>query len=72
MSLDQGSSLRIDGSTKTPSAWARAIVALGPRDRARVLGKLLGFVGPLALAVLGQGAFAWSSQGCRLRMGGRE
>ena len=41
-----------------PSAWARAIVRLDLQDRARVLGRLLGFVGPLALAVLGGGAFA--------------
>jgi len=41
-----------------PSAWARAIVRLDLQDRARVLGKLLGFVGPLALAVVGGGAFA--------------
>ena len=50
--------MRIEGPTITPSAWARAIVRLDVQERARVLGKLLGFVGPLALAVLGGGAFA--------------
>jgi hypothetical protein len=50
--------MRIDGPALTPSVWARAIVRLDVRDRARVLGKLLGFVGPLALAALGGGAFA--------------
>jgi len=38
--------------------WARAIARLDVPERARVLGSLLGFVGPLALAVLGDGAFA--------------
>jgi hypothetical protein len=42
----------------SPAAWARDIVQLDVKDRARVLGKLLGFVGPLALAVVGDGAFA--------------
>lgn len=50
--------MRDDGSTTTAAAWAGAIVRLDVRDRARVLGKLLGLVGPLALAVLGEGAFA--------------
>ena len=44
--------------TITPAAWADAIASLDVRERARVLGKLLGFVGPLALAVLGDGVFA--------------
>ena len=38
--------------------WADAIVRLDVQERARVLGTLLGFVGPLALAVLGGGSFA--------------
>ena len=42
----------------TPAAWAGAISRLDVRKRARVLGKLLGLVGPLALAVLGDRAFA--------------
>jgi hypothetical protein len=48
----------IERLTISPSAWARAIVRLDLQDRARVLGKLLGLVGPLALAALGKGAFA--------------
>ena len=47
-----------EGSTMTPAAWAGTIARLDVQNRARVLGKLLGFVGPLALAVLGNGAFA--------------
>jgi hypothetical protein len=39
------------------AAWAVAIVRLDVRERARVLGRLLGLVGPLALAVLGDRAF---------------
>jgi len=58
MSRGQGISARIGGPAMAPSAWARAIVRLDLQDRARVLGKLLGFVGPLALAVVGGGAFA--------------
>lgn len=50
--------MRNDGPATSAAAWAGAIVRLDPQDRARVLGKLLGFVGPLALAVLGDGAFA--------------
>lgn len=42
----------------TPGTLAHAIARLELPHRARVLGKLLGFVGPLALAVLGNGAFA--------------
>lgn len=42
----------------TPAAWARSIARLEVPERARVLGRLLGLVGPLALAVLGGGAFA--------------
>ncbi len=41
-----------------PATWADSIVRLDAPDRARVLGRLLGFVGPLAMAVLGGGAFA--------------
>jgi hypothetical protein len=44
-------------SHATTAAWAGAIVQLDVRERARVLGHLLGLVGPLALAVLGGGAF---------------
>jgi hypothetical protein len=58
MNCDQEGSMRDDGSTTTPAAWAGAIVRLDVQDRARVLGRLLGFVGPLALGVLGGGAFA--------------
>lgn len=50
--------MRNDGSAANPAAWAGAIVRLDVRERARVLGRLLGFVGPLALAVIGGGAFA--------------
>jgi hypothetical protein len=57
MSHDHGSSMGNDDPAITPAAWANAIVSLDLRDRAQVLGKLLGFVGPLALAVLGGGAF---------------
>lgn len=50
--------MRKDVPRVSAAAWASAIVRLDAQDRARVLGKLLGFVGPLALAVLGDGAFA--------------
>lgn len=40
------------------AGWAGAIVRLDVPERARVLGRLLGLVGPLALVVLGDGAFA--------------
>lgn len=50
--------MRHDVSVTTPAAWAGAIVRLDVRDRARVMGRLLGFVGPLAMAVIGDGAFA--------------
>lgn len=42
----------------TPAAWAHEIATLDVPNRARVLGKLLRFVGPLALTVLSDGAFA--------------
>jgi len=58
MNCDDGGSMRNDGGSMNPAAWARAIVKLDVAERARVLGKLLGFVGPLAMAVLGDGAFA--------------
>lgn len=50
--------MRNNGAVMNPAAWAGAIVKLEVRDRARVLGRLLGLVGPLAMAVLGGGAFA--------------
>lgn len=50
--------MRDENSTMNDGAWARAIVRLDLPERARVLGRLLGFVGPLALAVVGDGAFA--------------
>lgn len=50
--------MRNDDVSMNPAAWAGAIVKLDVRDRARVLGRLLGLVGPLALAVLGGGVFA--------------
>ena len=50
--------MRNDGAVLNPAAWAGAIVRLDVRDRAGVLGRLLGLVGPLAMAVLGGGAFA--------------
>lgn len=53
-----GSSMRNDDTTPTTAAWAGNIAKLDAPERARVLGRLLGFVGPLALAVLGGGAFA--------------
>lgn len=47
-----------DDLARTSAAWAGAFVQLEARERARVLGRLLGLVGPLAMAVLGGGAFA--------------
>lgn len=41
-----------------PAIVAEAFVRLGLRQRARMLGRLLASVGPLALAVVGGGAFA--------------
>lgn len=49
---------RDDSAPSAPAAWADRIVRLDAPDRAKVLGRLLGFVGPLALAVLGGGVFA--------------
>jgi hypothetical protein len=57
MSRDPGVPVRRDNHPTT-AQWAGAIVRLDARERARVLGHLLGLVGPLALAVLGGGAFA--------------
>jgi hypothetical protein len=53
-----GGSRRNGSPTMNSAAWAVAIVRLDVQERARVLGRLLGLVGPLALAVLGDGAFA--------------
>lgn len=50
--------MRHDDAVMNPAAWAAAIVRLEVKERARVLGRLLGHVGPLALAVLGGGVFA--------------
>lgn len=50
--------MRNDDALMTTAAWAGAIARLDVRERARVLGRLLGLVGPLALAVLGGGVFA--------------
>lgn len=50
--------MRNEGAVTNTAAWAGAIVRLDVRTRARVLGRLLGLVGPLAMAVLGGGAFA--------------
>ena len=52
-----GGSRRNDRHAVNSAAWAMAIVRLDVKERARVLGRLLGLVGPLALAVLGDGAF---------------
>ena len=52
-----GGSRRNDGPAMNSAAWAFAIVRLDVRERAKVLGRLLALVGPLALAVLGDGAF---------------
>jgi hypothetical protein len=58
MSRDPRRSMRPDDERTAPAAWAGAIVRLDVTERARVLGHLLGLVGPLAMAVLGGGAFA--------------
>jgi hypothetical protein len=58
MNCDREGSMHNNGSSETPAVWAGAIVRLDVEDRARVLARLLGFVGPLALGVLGGGAFA--------------
>lgn len=42
----------------TPAAWASALLKLDIDRRVRVLSRLLGLVGPLALAVVAGGAFA--------------
>jgi hypothetical protein len=41
----------------TPAHWAGALLKLDVRRRARVLGRLLGLLGPLALAAVAGGAF---------------
>ncbi len=50
--------MRNDDAVMNHAALAGAIVRLDVRERARVLGRLLGLVGPLALAVLAGGVFA--------------
>jgi len=41
----------------TPAVWASAFLKLDIQGRVRVLGRLLGLLGPLALAVVAGGAF---------------
>ena len=53
-----GSSSRGDGSPSLPVIVAACFDRLALRQRARMLGRLLASVGPLALAVVGGGAFA--------------
>jgi len=50
-----GGSMRQDALT--PAVWARALLRLDVKRRARVLGRLLGLLGPLALAAVAGGAF---------------
>ena len=53
-----GSSLKGDTSPSLPVIVAACFDRLALRQRARMLGRLLASVGPLALAVVGGGAFA--------------
>ena len=53
-----GSSPRSDTSPSLPVIVAACFDRLALRQRARMLGRLLASVGPLALAVVGGGAFA--------------
>ena len=48
----------IENAASLPAIVAGAFVRLNLRARARMLGRLLASVGPLALAVVGGGAFA--------------
>ena len=46
-----------DEPIATPAAWASAFVRLDIETRARLLSRLLGLLGPLALAAVAGGAF---------------
>jgi hypothetical protein len=61
-----GSSPKNDTSPTLPVIVAACFDRLGLRQRARMLGRLLASVGPLALAVVGGGAFAKYATHARL------
>jgi hypothetical protein len=50
-------SIKHDAVAVTPAVWATAFLKLDVQSRVRVLGPLLGLLGPLALAVVAGGAF---------------
>ena len=54
---DAAASIKQDAVAVTPAVWASAFLKLDIEGRARVLGRLLGLLGPLALAVVAGGAF---------------
>ena len=54
---DAAASIKQDAVAVTPAVWASAFLKLDIEGRARVLGRLLGLLGPLALAAVAGGAF---------------
>jgi hypothetical protein len=56
--MNAAASIKQDAVSVTPAVWATAFLKLDIEGRVRVLGRLLGLLGPLALAVVAGGAFA--------------
>ena len=54
---DAAGSRKPDAAAVTPAVWATAFLKLDIEGRVRVLGPLLGLLGPLALAAVAGGAF---------------
>ncbi|HTP98466.1 MAG TPA: hypothetical protein VMN56_04010 [Casimicrobiaceae bacterium] len=52
-----GEGMKRDALAVTPAVWAATFLKLDIARRARVLGRLLGLLGPLALAAVAGGAF---------------
>ncbi len=54
---DAAGSKKQDAVAVTPAVWTSAFLKLDVEGRVRVLGRLLGLLGPLALAAVAGGAF---------------